>query len=1047
MKFFHRAVLASFDRPWTVVLACALITLVAVAASLRIRIDTDPENMLSATQPDRVVYDRMKKDFGLHDLIVVGIVDPRGAFRPETLAATAVAIDSILDLPGVIPEDVVSLTTTDNPQSEADLVDIHPVMSRVPATAAEAESLRLTIAGNPYLNEVIASPSGDALAVYVPIVAKDRSVPVARAIRRILDGRLPPGVRYHLAGLPIAEDTFGHEMFVQMALVAPLAFVVILLLVLFLFGEPSFLVPVGVVAALSVVWTMGLLIGMGFTVHIMSSMIPVFLMPIAILDAVHILSEFQLQRRIHGVRRTAIDEAMRSLFQPVAFTSVTAAVGFGSLGFANIPPVRVFGAFVAVGIVIAWVLTHTLLPALVALLPLRPARPATEGSQSVFAPALRWIGSFAYRRARLVLTVAAVFFAVGAVGIARLRSDDNPVRWFRAGHPMRVAHDALNARFGGTYMANVIVDAGANGAAQSAELVAWMDRFQRHLEGDPAVGKTSSVADIVRRLNRVVHVGNVAYDRIPAASEEVGQLLFLFQGSGDPGDIDHYLDHDARRANIWVQMRDGDNHAMTRVEARAASFVRHDPPPGGGRIAWSGLNHINVVWQTLMVNGMMKSILGSFAVIGALMIVEFRSWPIGLLCMVPLSVEIVASYGAIGLVSGRYDMPIAVCSSLALGLSVDFAIHFFERVRHRWDETEDIAASVAYVFGAPGLAIVRNAIVISLGFLPLVVSTLTPYVTVGLLFAGLMIAGALATLFLLPAILRLVGERVFAATFVLVLAAGIALRALPATAAPAAAPPAPPRAAALPSGAAVMERCVKAWYYAGDDAVARIRMEIVDRSGGRRYRAMTLFRKNLGAAGGDQRYLLYFHEPGDVRRMTCMVYKHAGANDERWMFVPAANEVRRVAAPERSRFLGSDFTREDFSGRDARADSERVVRYERFEGHPCWVVEGVPKSPVEYARLTTWVDTTTCIPWKQEFRDRRDAVFRTYTTDSVRAISSTKGSKYLTITQRTMWARGKAGYTRLSFESVVYDVGLTDADFASAHLQVPLDAWYRGPKP
>src|SRR5512147_1369121 len=128
MEFIHRAVLASFDRPRTVVFVCLLITLLAIVASLGIRVDTDPENMLAATQPDRVVYDRLKAEFGLHDLIVVGIVDPQGAFRPATLAAAAVAIDSIVGLPGVISEDVVSLTTTDNPQSEADLVDIHPVM-------------------------------------------------------------------------------------------------------------------------------------------------------------------------------------------------------------------------------------------------------------------------------------------------------------------------------------------------------------------------------------------------------------------------------------------------------------------------------------------------------------------------------------------------------------------------------------------------------------------------------------------------------------------------------------------------------------------------------------------------------------------------------------------------------------------------------------------------------------------------------------------------------------------------------------------------------
>ena len=762
MKLLRHAVLFSFDRPRAVLFACLLLTVIAVIASLGIRVDTDPENMLAATQPDRVVYDGMKREFGLHDLIVVGVVDPRGVFRPETLGAVAVAIDSILEIPGVIPEDVVSLTTTDNPQSEADLVEIHPVMERVPATVAEAESLRVAIAGNPYLNEVIASANGDAVAIYVPIAAKDQSVAVAGGIRRILDAALAPGVTYHLAGLPIAEDTFGHEMFVQMAVVAPLAFIVILLLVLLLFGEISFLLPVGVIAALSVIWTMGCLIGFGFTVHIMSSMIPVFLMPVAILDAVHILSELQHQRRRHGDRRVAVVEAMQELSRPVTFTSVTAAVGFASLGLSGIPPVRVFGVFVALGILIAFVLTYTLLPALFALLPLRPARPAGAERASRFAPALRWIGTFSYGRPKTVLLASLLLFVLGGIGIARLRSDDNPVRWFRPGHPMREAHDVLNARFGGTYMAHVLVEGDAPEAARRSETVAWIDRFQRDLEEDPAVGKTSSVADIVRRLNRVIHQGEAAHDRIPESSEEVGQLLFLFQGSGDPDDIDNFLDREMRRANVWVQMRDGDNHAMERVQARAAAFVELDPPPAGVTIEWSGLNHINLVWQRLMVSGMIQSILGSFVVIFLLMVLEFRSWPIGLFCMVPLSVEIVAAYGAIGLASGRFDMPIAVCSTLALGLSVDFAIHFLERVRNRWRETRDLDEAVAHVFGTPGLAIVRNAVVISMGFLPLVLSNLTPYVTVGLLFAGLMIAGAIATLFVLPALLRVLGPRVLA---------------------------------------------------------------------------------------------------------------------------------------------------------------------------------------------------------------------------------------------------------------------------------------------
>ncbi|MGE5177255.1 MAG: efflux RND transporter permease subunit, partial [Hyphomicrobiales bacterium] len=545
--------------------------------------------------------------------------------------------------------------------------------------------------------------------------------------------------------------------------VAPLAFACILLLVWILFREPSFLAPVALMALLSVVWTMGALIGTGNTVHIMSSMIPVFLMPIAILDSIHILSEFDGRRRAGGDRRTTLREAMRPLYRPMAFTSITSAVGFASLGLAFIPPVRVFGLFVGVGIAIAWVLTHTLLPALFAVLPLRPPAPAPSPAPGGTAPrgataaALRAIGAFAFGRARLVLIAVVLLLVAGAAGIARLRSDDNPVRWFRPGHPVRVADDELNARFGGTYMANVVVRGDADRAMQRPDVMKWIARLEDRLETDPAVGKVSSVADIVRRINRVVHDGDPAYDRVPDSEAGIGQLLFIFQGSGNPDDLDHLVTPGGHQANLWVQLKDGDNDAMQRVEALAARFEREDPPPPGITASWSGLNHINVIWQHLMVRGMLQAILGSFAVVFALMVLEFRSWRLGLLAMLPLTVAISVAYGAIGLLGKAYDMPIAVCSSLSLGLAVDFAIHFLERFRARWRESGDLEDANRHVFGAPGVAIARNAIVISLGFLPLVVSSLTPYITVGLFFATLMIAGALATLFVLPAMLRVAG--------------------------------------------------------------------------------------------------------------------------------------------------------------------------------------------------------------------------------------------------------------------------------------------------
>jgi hypothetical protein len=142
------------------------------------------------------------------------------------------------------------------------------------------------------------------------------------------------------------------------------------------------------------------------------------------------------------------------------------------------------------------------------------------------------------------------------------------------------------------------------------------------------------------------------------------------------------------------------------------------------------------------------------------MVVEFRSLALGVLSMVPLTAAIVLTYGLVGWLGRDYNMPIAVCAALTLGLGIDFAIHFLQRFKGHVVTSRDVEATNRYMFSEPGRAITRNAIVITFGFLPLTLSTLGPYVTVGLFFASLMSFCTLATLFLLPAALRYLGARI-----------------------------------------------------------------------------------------------------------------------------------------------------------------------------------------------------------------------------------------------------------------------------------------------
>jgi predicted RND superfamily exporter protein len=282
----------SIDHPKLVIILILVLTGLFLFQFPKANIDTDPENMLEAQQPDRVFYDQIKKDFGIRDMIVLGITDEAGVFRTETLARMDRIINNIMNIDGVIVEDVISFTTTDNVTSHDGVMQVRRIMETVPQTEQEVEVIRAGIYDNPLFVEKIVSKNGDAAAIYIPIQEKNMSYRIAKEIETLVQKELREGQNYYIAGLPVAEDTFGFEMFVQMGILAPLIGMVIFVLLFLLFRKLSLVVSPMIVAMFSVAWGMGALIGLGFTVHIMSSMIPIFLMPIAVLDSVHILSEF-----------------------------------------------------------------------------------------------------------------------------------------------------------------------------------------------------------------------------------------------------------------------------------------------------------------------------------------------------------------------------------------------------------------------------------------------------------------------------------------------------------------------------------------------------------------------------------------------------------------------------------------------------------------------------------------------------------------------------------------------------------------------------------
>jgi predicted RND superfamily exporter protein len=297
-------------------------------------------------------------------------------------------------------------------------------------------------------------------------------------------------------------------------------------------------------------------------------------------------------------------------------------------------------------------------------------------------------------------------------------------------------------------------------AYKKPEMLAYVDRLQQFLAGVENVGKTSSAIDALKKanyeLNYIAEAPqelNAEFYSIPPTPSAVAQVFTQLEGMKKKDSLFHLVTKDYNELNLWIQLKSGDNTDMQAVVDEVEHWMDENPAPVELNVGWAGLTYLNVVWQDKMVAGMMNSLMSSFVVVLIMMMVLFRSPLFGLLAMIPLSVTITFIYGLIGMVGKDYDMPVAVLSSLTLGLSVDFAIHFLERARELTKKHGTWKAAIGYMFQEPAMAISRNAIIISIGFTPLLFAPLVPYKTVGFFLATIMAVSWIATLFILAALM------------------------------------------------------------------------------------------------------------------------------------------------------------------------------------------------------------------------------------------------------------------------------------------------------
>jgi hypothetical protein len=304
----------------------------------------------------------------------------------------------------------------------------------------------------------------------------------------------------------------------------------------------------------------------------------------------------------------------------------------------------------------------------------------------------------------------------------------------------------VNRYFGG----NTSISVAAEGDIKNPDILRHIDDLERSLEAQPNVGTATSLARVIRRMNKVMNDDDPAFDRIPDTRDAVAQYLLLYSMSGDPDDFDRLVDFPYEHAQVAARINTTSMKGISEVVRFTEDYIKKDPDSpftimGGHGVMFTRMTEI-------IVNGQIMSLLASLLVITTLMTILFRSPTAGLLAFLTLGLAMALLFGLMGYLGIDLDVATSMLSAIMIGVGVDYTIHYFWRYRIERAAGKDPADAVVVTLTTVGRGIVFNALSVVVGFAVLFASAFMPVKFFGFLVVVSISACLMGALVLLPAI-------------------------------------------------------------------------------------------------------------------------------------------------------------------------------------------------------------------------------------------------------------------------------------------------------
>jgi hydrophobe/amphiphile efflux-3 (HAE3) family protein len=976
------------NNRWVIIALTLIITVAMGAKGNTLKVIIDPDKMLPQDHPYIMTTNEVERIFGSRWVMEIGITPKTGdAFQPAVLEKVKKITDALQANPLTVKSTILSIAArrAKNIKGDADGMSVLPLMDKVPTTPEGLEALRKAVHSNPVFENGIISKDDRTLAIMSDFRLSQGFGGIVASINPIIDSVRDPSVEIHVSGLP-GFLALLEKYSQRMAFLFPISLLLIGLIHFEAFRTKQAIFLPLVTAMVAVTWAKGIMGIFQVPMDIFNMTTPILILAIAAGHAVQILKRYYEEFnnfRAKGVEpkqanREAVIEAVTKVGPVMITACAIAALGFFSLVVFEISTVRTFGVFTALGVLSALILEMTFIPALRSVLPApkakEQAREKHEGGvwDRITGAMANWVTG-PNRKGVFVAAAAIVLFgAIGSKLVIYSHSDKN---FFFQSVPQVQDDTVLNERMGGTNTIYVYVHSKSPDAIKDPKVLQAMDETQRWLETQPYVGKTISIADFIKRMNKAMHGDDPAFDKIPTDQNLIAQYLLLYSSSGDPQDFDSYVDTGYKAANILVLMHT-DNTDKVKVLLGHLQAFTATHFPNTVEISEGGAITSAAALADVIVHDKVLNILQIAAVIFLISALVFRSLWAGLMVLAPLVLTVLANFGVMGFTGITLNVMTAIMSPMAVGIGADYAIYLLFRLKEEIANGSPAEEAIRKTLSTAGKAILFVASAVAGGYGVLVFSFgFKVHLWMAIIIGIAMLVSSLATLSVVPALVLafrpkfVFGEAAApktgvppAAAAASILALTVGLSFMPGTA----------RADAPLSAHDIMAKNLVSTRVFGFSYEGT--MTLLSPDGQERVRKVAAKAK-LQPNGVDTDRLVRFLDPPDVRGTATLLDEHAAGDDDIWIYLPALKKVRRlVSSNKKDSFLGTDFSYGDVIGFKVDEWDHKLVGEEKMDGQDCYVIESAPKnddvkSVSGYSKRKSWIRKDGFVTVRAEYWD------------------------------------------------------------------------------